>query len=321
MTPPEITVVIPVRNRQHDLERCLSALISQTFSLEQFEIIVCDDGSTDLIFGLVESFRKNGLNVFYLRQNPKGPAAARNLGISFAAASIIAMTDSDTLPNREWLSSLYETFSLNSDVVGVEGKVISGEEGEAEFEPTAEAPSNTYGGVYLTCNCAYRLSTLIAAGGFDEKFPYPAYEDTELAARAKQLGKIIWQPKAVVVHPKRPLTLHSVLKKLRHWEYVMLMGFRYGYLGWSQYPVTYPRIRILALSFLALPVAKVKLALFCLKSDFTASIKLLGLAVTESLGSLLYVIPKMFFLSYKSRIQRRCYLNALSDRVCNDDNK
>jgi GT2 family glycosyltransferase len=234
--------------------------------------------------------------VRYARQAPKGPAAARNLGIARSRGRIVAMTDSDTIPDPDWLAKLVESLQRDAGAVAVEGLVRADNEGQ--FDPLGEGPANPSGGVFLTCNCAYRRDVLLEIGGFDESFPYPAYEDTELAARAQQLGRILWQPEAVVLHPQRPLTARAVLKKLHHWEYILLMGFRYGYLAWRRYPVRHPRARVVLLSVVALPLAKWK----------TAALKLAGLGLLESAGALVLVAPKALFGSYKEKVIRRSYL-------------
>ena len=306
MTAPDITVIIPTRNRCADLQRCLTALAAQDFPRDRFEVIICDDGSSESLTPALETGRQFQLQLRLAQQSPKGPAAARNLGIRHARAAIVAMTDSDTLPERTWLSRLYEMFQQHPEAAGVEGRVYANNDGE--FDPLGEGPSNQTGGVYLTCNCAYRRAALFAAGGFDETFPYPAYEDTELAAHISQAGKILWQPEAVVLHPQRPLTWRTVLKKLRHWEYVMLMGYRYGYLAWRQYPVKYPRVRVAALSVIALPLAKFKLAAHWLGRNPVAAAKLAFLGVVESAGALVLVAPKSLFGKHQHKIPRRSYL-------------
>ena len=44
-TAPLVSVVIPTFNRAQDLRRCLDSLVAQSF--KKFEVLVCDDGSTD----------------------------------------------------------------------------------------------------------------------------------------------------------------------------------------------------------------------------------------------------------------------------------
>ncbi len=302
----EISIIIPTRNRGEDLRRCLAALAGQTRPMENVEVLVCDDGSEESLAEVVAAASGDGLRITHLRQAPRGPAAARNLGISHARGAIIAMTDSDTQPQPGWLAALEEALAAHPEAVGVEGLVRADNVGR--FDPLGEGPSNLTGGVFLTCNCAYRRQSLVAVGGFDETFPYPACEDTELAARIGALGPIIWQPAAVVIHPQRPLTLRTVLNKLRHWEYVLIMGLRYGYLGWQQYPTRYPRLRVAALSVIALPLSKLRTAANWFYRKPEAAAKLCLLAVVESLGALLTVVPMAFSRRIDQRIPRQGYL-------------
>ena len=306
MSDIEVSIVIPTRNRSEDLRACLRALASQDFPRENYEAIVCDDGSEEEISQVVDEFRQTGFNVRYLRQEQKGPAAARNLGIRNSKGIIVAMTDSDTSADKSWLKMLYEALMGDPEAVAVEGQVYASNEGE--FDPLGEGPTNRSGGVYLTCNCAYRRETLIDVGGFDETFPFPAYEDTELAARAQQLGRIIWEPEAIVIHPQRPLTLRAVLKKLRHWEYVLLMGRRYGYLAWKQYPVKHPGRRVALLSVVALPAAKFKTAMKWIGRKPKAAAKLFLFGIVESVGALIVVAPMALLGPRKERVSRRRYL-------------
>jgi hypothetical protein len=77
-----------------------------------------------------------------------------------------------------------------------------------------------------------------------------------------------------------------VIKKLYHWEYILLMGLRYGYLGWRKYPVRHPRGRVAVLSVAALPLAKFRTALQWVTKRPAAALKLAGFGLVESLGAL-----------------------------------
>lgn len=305
--PTEVSVVIPTRNRAADLGRCLTALAGQSYPLAQVEIIICDDGSTESLAEPLATARSLGLPIRCLRQEPSGPAAARNLGIRAAEGPVIALTDSDTVPDQEWLTKLMAALARSPHAAGVEGRVVANNEGQ--FDPLGEGPDNRTGGVYLTCNCAYRRTALVAAGGFDETFPFPAYEDTELAARIIESGPIVWQPEAVVVHPQRPLTVRTVIRKLHHWEYVLIMGFRYGYLGWRRYPVRHPRIRVALLAVFALPLSKLRKALDWAGRRPLAAAMLAGLGLVESIGAVVIVLPLALFGDFRNRILRRRYLD------------
>jgi GT2 family glycosyltransferase len=218
------------------------------------------------------------------------------------------MTDSDTVADRMWLRRLSEALMSDPQAVGVEGMVCANNQGQ--FGPLGDGPTNPAGGVFLTCNCAYRRAVLLQIGGFDETFPYPAYEDTELAARALELGRILWQPQAIVMHPERRLTLAGVFKKLKHWEYVLIMGYRYGYLAWKKYPVRHPRLRVALLSLVGLPFSKVRTAARWLRREPRMALTLAAFGLVESLGAIILVLPKVLTADYHPRARRNKYLES-----------
>ena len=90
---PLFSVIIPTYNRSKDLERCLASLNEQTFT--DFEVVVCDDGSTDESNRVTERF-KSLLRIKYLwNDNWGGPARPRNNGIYAASGQWICFLDSD----------------------------------------------------------------------------------------------------------------------------------------------------------------------------------------------------------------------------------
>jgi glycosyltransferase involved in cell wall biosynthesis len=87
------TVIIPTFNRAENLNRCLNSLEIQTY--KRFEVIVCDDGSTDNTKEIVSGYQ-NKLNLkYFYSENWGGPARPRNLGIENASSNWIFFVDSD----------------------------------------------------------------------------------------------------------------------------------------------------------------------------------------------------------------------------------
>jgi glycosyltransferase involved in cell wall biosynthesis len=85
-----ISVVIPTYNRWNLLNRALSSVVNQTYPAHQ--IIVVDDGSDEFVS---DSLRNSFPSVQFLRQENKGVASARNLGIKQSTGDWIALLDSD----------------------------------------------------------------------------------------------------------------------------------------------------------------------------------------------------------------------------------
>ena len=100
--PPAVSVVIATYNRAELLPQTLDSVLEQRFT--RHEVIVVDDGSTDATAAIVHGY---GDRVRYLYQENHGPSAARNLGVSYARGSWIAIQDSDDLCAPNHLESLY----------------------------------------------------------------------------------------------------------------------------------------------------------------------------------------------------------------------
>lgn len=89
----KFSIIIPTYNRANLLDRCLQSLVNQTY--KDFEVIVCDDGSTDNTKEIYEKY-KNNLNIQYLwDKNWGGPARPRNKGIAASQGEWICFLDSD----------------------------------------------------------------------------------------------------------------------------------------------------------------------------------------------------------------------------------
>jgi GT2 family glycosyltransferase len=95
---PRISIIIPVFNQGEDLFRCLQALESQT-SPEPFEVVVVDNNSDRPIAGLTERLPF----VRCIREPKPGSYAARNRGIEASRGDILAFTDADCAPDRQWV--------------------------------------------------------------------------------------------------------------------------------------------------------------------------------------------------------------------------
>jgi len=122
---PKLSVIIPTYNRSVELRRALISLELQTVNF--FEVIVVDDGSTEDIKSLVDLF-KSSLNIKYLRiKNSGGPARPRNFGIRAASSDWISFLDSDDwwFPGR--ISKVLETIAMNDgfDIFYHQLKIIS----------------------------------------------------------------------------------------------------------------------------------------------------------------------------------------------------
>ena len=96
---PQVTVIIPFYNDSEMLRYCLSSVCLQTYPKDRYEVIVVDNGSDENI----QPFIKEYSDVKFFKEDRPGSYAARNTGIRYSKGEILAFTDSDCLPSRDWI--------------------------------------------------------------------------------------------------------------------------------------------------------------------------------------------------------------------------
>lgn len=196
-----ISIVIPAYNSEKTIGECLSSLLNQTKKPD--EIIVVDDGSEDRTKDIVRKFK----NVILLEQKHKGPAVARNIGAKRAKGEILLFTDSDCMPNKDWVSEMTKPFE-NKEIVGVQGRYETKQNGliarftqleiEDRYDRMRKFETIDFVGSY---SAGYRKRTFIEFNGFDESFPTASGEDPELSFKlSKAKHKMVLNDKAVVYH-------------------------------------------------------------------------------------------------------------------------
>lgn len=117
-----ISVIIPVYNDSKNLDICLKALEAQTLENSKFEIIVVDNGSTDNI----QEIKIKYPEARYLYEDEPGSYCARNKGIIKAKGNILAFTDADCMPSRDWLERGLLTISQKAkDNIGIVAGEVS----------------------------------------------------------------------------------------------------------------------------------------------------------------------------------------------------
>lgn len=182
-----ISAVIPTYNREAYLEDSLLSVLKQTHPVD--EIIVVDDGSSDKTHRVVKTVSSSStMPIKYIYQDNKGPAAARNTGISASSGRFVAFLDSDDLWDKRKVEKQLMAMEL------LPGYLIShtGEKwfrrGEHLNKKRKHLPKS--GDVFFQCLelCAVGMSTVMVRrelfdqyGLFDET--YPCCEDYEFWLR------------------------------------------------------------------------------------------------------------------------------------------
>lgn len=90
-----LSIIIPMYNASQYIERCLNSIYHQGLNVNEFEVIVINDGSTDNSLEIVKDYLTSYKNIRFFSQKNSGQGAARNLGIKYATGEYILFLDSD----------------------------------------------------------------------------------------------------------------------------------------------------------------------------------------------------------------------------------
>ncbi len=206
-----VSVVLPTYNRLSQLQRVVAGLEKQTFPLEQFEVIVVSDGSTD---GTNEYLRtiQTPLTLKAVFQTNQGVAATRNHGVQEARGKLILFIDDDVFPIPQLITEHLQVHAREGDRVVVIGPMLP--PSEVRFPPwvkwSQEKLIEQYQAMingeweatarqFYTGNTSLARSILLESGGFDPAFRRAG--DVELAYRLQEMGvRFVFCPVAKGYH-------------------------------------------------------------------------------------------------------------------------
>lgn len=208
---PLVTViVIDYKKSNSYLTECLEAIGRQSY--ENFEVVLESDHPLKL------NYPK--LKIVNYRGSYRSPAFKRDHAGQIARGEILAFIDDDAAPEKDWLKNLVKNFT-NQKVTGVCGPGITpphiswqeAASGWMSASPLGAGPytyrflpgKKQFVDDYPSMNLAVRRTDFLAVGGYDSHY-WPG-EDTKLCLDlvTKLQKKIVYDPKVVVYHHRRPL--------------------------------------------------------------------------------------------------------------------
>lgn len=163
---PLVSIIVPMYNDEEYISELLESVLAQT--LENFELIIVDDCSTDNCCGVVESYatKFGGRLKLIKSMNNKGAGAQRNKGLGKSCGKYVFFMDSDDILTKTALEEMYNVAEeFQADVIYCEKYYMSKGKGE-EFVKNMHI-----------------ATTRIQSGGFVDK---PTAISDDLAVRVKE---------------------------------------------------------------------------------------------------------------------------------------
>lgn len=102
---PEISVIVPIYNREKFLNRCVDSILAQTFY--DMEIILVDDGSKDASGKMCDDYAKIDERIVVIHKENGGLSSARHAGLEKATGAYIGFVDSDDYILPQMYDALY----------------------------------------------------------------------------------------------------------------------------------------------------------------------------------------------------------------------
>ncbi len=177
---PLVSVILPAYNVENYVARAIESMQRQT--MDDFEFLVVDDGSTDRTGDIIHQHTRHDLRIADFHPKNGGAPMARNLALDHARGKYVYFMDADDWAERDLLKSLVEPAETSSLELVVEGFYIDtyyGNDGEYTIEKKYR-PTATYPTQY-----EFRVA---AAELFDQNLLYPPWNKLFLRERIERLG-------------------------------------------------------------------------------------------------------------------------------------
>lgn len=119
-----VTILTPAYNRERYIEECIRSVQAQ--SLQNFEMLIIDDGSTDNTLNLCQKMAAEDHRIRLISGNHAGVSAARNTGLDVAKGKYIFFLDSDDVIHPLLLETLVQAMEQhNVPMGGTSGRLVS----------------------------------------------------------------------------------------------------------------------------------------------------------------------------------------------------
>lgn len=118
---PIVSIILPTYNRERLLVRAINSVLNQT--IQNWELIIVDDGSTDKTFDVVNSYLQKQENIRYIKHSNRRPPLSQNVGIISSVGKYISFLGSDDEYKPTYLEERINFLQAHSDVDLIHGGV------------------------------------------------------------------------------------------------------------------------------------------------------------------------------------------------------
>ena len=216
-----LSIIICSYNRASYISDALTSLYNQSSELDNFEVIIVDNNSTDNTKEVYVIWRQTNMNgqFTFISETKQGASFARNTGATIAKGEWVCFMDDDAVATPNYVENILKHIQNKPDAVGFGGRIIpkyipsepkwmsyyvSSLIGNFDYAPIACAFEN--GKYPLESNMIVKKSVYDQIGGFNVNLPGVVGtlriggEGKELFYKILALGHIIYYDPAICVH-------------------------------------------------------------------------------------------------------------------------
>lgn len=228
----EFSIIIPAKNEEKNIGTCLDSINAMVFESCRFEVLVIDNGSSDLT---VEIAKTKGAKVY---EKPDFTIAGlRNFGVAEAKGEVLAFLDADCTVAPDWLTEA-SRYLGNKEVVCF--GCPPGIPADATWVQKAWFRIRERKGLVDEVEWLESMNMFVprqafsSAGGFNEQLV--TCEDYDLSLRLKRFGRIIADPRIVAVHHGEASDIRHFFRK-EHWRGTSnFQGLKSHGIRWREVP-------------------------------------------------------------------------------------
>ncbi|MEX0729862.1 MAG: glycosyltransferase [Aquisalimonadaceae bacterium] len=219
---PLVSIVVPARNEELTIGRCLEAILASDYPSHCLQVIVVDNNSTDQTAAVAAIYP---VQVIQCKQ--PGVSATRNKGAEHAEGEILGFIDSDCIISQQAISTAV-TLLQDRRVGACGGTPIAGPESnwiESAWALKKESALTTTD-ILSTASFYLNRSVFFDVGCFN--YALPAGEDTELSRRIRKKYSLRTHPHLDVIHLGYPNTFRGFFRRQLWQSSRYLQSRKYG---------------------------------------------------------------------------------------------
>jgi len=207
---PKFSVIIPLYNKEKDIEKTMTSLFAQRFS--DFEVIIVNDGSTDQSERVIKSLTDSRIKLFSKKN--EGVALTRNFAVEKATSKHIAFLDADDywhphhlenlnnliekFPEAQWYATAYEKKHNQKLITSMISPILEKKEWSGIVDDYFK--NSLIDALAWTSAVCMKKSFFQQLKGFDATITNGAGEDTDLWIRAALASPMVFSTQISARH-------------------------------------------------------------------------------------------------------------------------